>query len=170
MCDGRRISSGGRRAFAGEGVCAFDCADRRTTAAIAIEMFADKIGPSGPAVRSRPRAEGCSFASQAHPLGCRLVPSVIDAVGIGGPQPGAAEARSLLPNLRISAGCSPRANCIGCSSSFLILHFFIFLICVRTGAVARSRPRAEGCSFASQAHPLGCRLVGRFAAAANVEY
>ena len=33
-------------------------------------MSACKIGPSGPAARSRPRAEGCSLWSQARPLGC----------------------------------------------------------------------------------------------------
>ena len=36
--------------------------------------------------------------------------------------------------------------------------FFIFN-CARMGAAARSRPRAEGCSYPSQARPLGCGLV-----------
>ena len=45
-----------------------------------VEVFADKFGPSGPAARSRPRAEGCSLTSQAHPLGCGLASGGINTI------------------------------------------------------------------------------------------
>ena len=68
------------------------------------------IGPSGPAARSRPLAEGCSSTSQARPLGCELALRLKStSKRSAGRSLRPAEARSSFPNLACSPQAAPRA-------------------------------------------------------------
>ena len=72
-------------------------------------MECSKIGPSGPAARSRPPAEGCSFTSQAHPLGCGLA-----AVGNRCRRHRRLPRWRRVPSLKLVAGPSARLRaCLG---------------------------------------------------------
>ena len=111
---------------------------------VKVAMLPAKSVAERPAARSRPRAEGCSLWSQARPLGCGLAAGCNRSVRTE--RAGASRRRrpaSRVPKVRssvLSAGCSP---------SLILNHEFA---ASQEAAAARSRLRAEGCSFASQAH------------------
>ena len=151
----------------------------KPAAAVCYRVCGVELGPSGPAARSRSRAEGCNSRLagplvQAHPLGCGSA-SQAGAMpsGIGGPhlpmlcavystskrsagrslRP--AEARSSRPAGPLRARPPQAASRVCCDNLCAVCGIG------PSGPAARSRPLAEGCSSTSQARPLGCELALR---------
>ena len=127
-------------------------------------LIAPEWAPQPVAAPGRRAASSrCSKASPSARL--QAFSHRINRAAIGGPQPPGGGGPQFVAERVTSAGCAPNINFgfaaparMHSSPQLLFVAECLMSSSVAQRPAARSRPRAEGCSLWSQAHPLGCGL------------